>query len=344
VPNKRIEGDMSCDAGFLVLPDCLDQSYESHMPCFPMTVRLPRFDPDIHHYNLIAPYSEFRVERDESDAAEARSAGDSAWGSMQDWSDPDPSEDWNTSVFRPNYFVVEQLRFITEGAADDDGEFQHTRDHVVAHRAAWWSLLADWIGVVSMQDLIELGRQRHQSFSRTTMWISEPQNGQEPGFAWLRMPELRPYVGDPLTRAQLERCMSLTGEAKRPPDPWLMLRDARSLLHTGEYRRAVLDAGTAAELALTARLDAHLAVNVDPDMAEALMNKYKMLQPLTELAKRLKVATLPEQFQAQVIEPRNKAVHGGKEMTKDVAEKAVSTTSQLLQATHPLSDFGFPSA
>ncbi|MBA0048884.1 hypothetical protein [Mycobacteroides sp. LB1] len=341
---ERIEGDMSCDAGFLVLPECLDQSYESRMPCFPLTVRLPRFDPDVHHHNLIAPHSNFRAERDKRDAAEAHYAGDSAWGSMQEWSDPDPSEDWNTAVLPPKYFVVEQLRFITEGAAGDDDEFQHTRDHLVTHRTTWWSLLADWIGVVSMQDLIELGRQRRQSFSRTTMWITEPRYGQEPGFSWVQMPQLRPYVGDPLTKAQLERCMSLTGEARQPPDARLMLRDARSLLNTGEYRRAILDAGTAAELALTARLDAHLAVNSNPDMAEALMDKHRMLGPLTELARKLKVAALPDRFGPQVIEPRNKAVHGGKEMTKDVAEKAVATTSELLQATHPLSDFDFPSA
>ncbi len=338
----RIEGDMSCDAGFLVLPECLDQSYESRIACFPLTVRLPKFDPGVHQHNLIAPYSESRAEQDASDAAEARYAGDSARGSLQDWSDPNPSEDWNTAVFPPNYFVVEQLRFVIEGAASDDDEFQSTRDHVVAHQSAWWSLLADWIGVVSMQDLIELGRQRRQSYSQTTMWITEPQDGREPGGSWLRMPQLRPYTGEPLTRAQLERCMSLTGEATRPPDPWLMLRDARSLFNTEEYRRAVLDAGTAAEIALTARLDAYLAANVDPDMAEALMDKYKMLRPLTELAKKLKVAALPDRFQQRLIEPRNAAVHGGKEMPKDVAEKAVATTSELLQATHPLSDFGIP--
>ena len=32
---KRVEGDMSCDAGFLVLPECLGQSYESRAACFP---------------------------------------------------------------------------------------------------------------------------------------------------------------------------------------------------------------------------------------------------------------------------------------------------------------------
>jgi HEPN domain-containing protein len=338
---KPIEGDMLCDAGFLVLPECLDQSYESSTPCFPLTVRLPRFDPNVHPHNLIAPYSEFRVARDEDDAAGAQYAGDSAWGCMQDWSDPVTPGGWETNSFVPNYFVVEQLRFITEGSAADDDEFQHTSDHIRDHRATWWSILADWIGVVSTQDLIELGKQRRHSFARTSTWIADPQEGKERGFSWIQMPELRSYVGEPLSRAQLAMCMSLTGEQTRPPEAWLMVRDARSLLHSGEYRRAVLDTGTAAELALTATLDKYLAANSSPDVAEALMDGTKMLGRLKEVVKKLKLAALPREFQAQVIDPRNAAAHSGQAMTKEVAEAAISATSELLHATHPLSDFGF---
>jgi len=50
---RRIEGDMTCDAGFLVLPECLDQSFESRTACFPLTVRLPRLDQSQHTYNLL---------------------------------------------------------------------------------------------------------------------------------------------------------------------------------------------------------------------------------------------------------------------------------------------------
>ncbi|WP_373120725.1 hypothetical protein [Mycobacterium marinum] len=342
---KRIEGDMPCDAGFLVLPECLDQSYESRMGgCYQISIRLPRFDRGVHTYNLIAPYtnSRFQAAQDEQDAAEARDAGDSQWGCMQDWSDPKTPEGWETSEFPPKSFLVEQLRFTTEGAADNDNELQHTRFHIRDHHAAWWSVLADWIGVISNQDLIELGKQRRRSLGLFSMWSTDPEDGQEPGFNSLRMPELRPYVGEPLTRAQLERCMALAGEATRPPEAWLMLRDARSLLNSGEFRRAVLDAGTAAEIALTAALDRYLAANSSADVAEALMDRSKMLQPLKNLAKDLDVAALPERFQQRLIEPRNKAVHSGKEMTKDVAEMAVSTTSELLHTTRPLSDFGFP--
>jgi hypothetical protein len=337
---QRIEGDMTCGAGFLVLPECLDQSYESRAGCFPMTVRLPRLDQRQDAHNLLAPFSQFRTEQDAGDAAEARYPGDSEWGCLQSWDDPD---NWENTVI-PTSAVVERLRFVTEGAADDDDQFHHTRDHIRWDQADWWSRLADWIGVLSSQDLIEFGKQRRirRSFEQASMWIADPKCGQEPGFASLHIPDIRPYSGEPLTKEQLTRCMTLTGEAKRPPEAWLMLRDARSLLRSAEYRRAVLDAGTAAELALTSMLDTYLSVNSSPHVAEALMDDTKMLGRLCKIVKKLLPGALPDKFQARVIDPRNDAAHGVKEITKDVAETAIATTTELLNTAHPLSDFGLP--
>ncbi|MDO3402110.1 hypothetical protein QWI29_18885 [Mycolicibacterium neoaurum] len=259
---------------------------------------------------------------------------------MHDWSDPVTPEGWETGDFPPKSFLVEQLRFTTEGAAGNDDELQHTRFHIRDHHATWWSVLADWIGVTSNQDLIELGKQRRRSLGLFSMWIADPEAGEESGFNSLKMPELRPYVGEPLSRAQLQRCMALAGEATRPPAAWLMLRDARSLLNTGEYRRAVLDAGTAAELALADSLSTYLTSNSRPDVAKAFIDRTKMLGPLTDAVKKLKIVPLPEKLQPRVIDPRNLAVHGAQEMTKKIAETAIATTCSLLNVTHPLSNFG----
>ena len=257
---------------------------------------------------------------------------------MQSWRDPD---NWKNPPI-PTSAVVERLRFVTEGVADDDDQFQDTVDHIRRDQADWWSRLADWIGVVSSQDLIELGRQRRirRSFERVSMWIADAEDGREPGFTSLHIPHIRGYCGEPLTKEQLTRCMSLTGEAQRPPEAWLLLRDARSLLRSDEYRRAVLDAGTAAELALTAMLDKYLSATSSPDAADALMDSTKMLGPLRGLVKKLLPGALPDKFQSRVIDPRNDAAHGVRLITKDVAEAAITTTSELLNTAHPLSDFG----
>lgn len=304
-----------------------------------MTVRLPRLDQDRHEHNLLAPISLSRAVRDEEEAAEAQYAGDSAWGCLQEWSDP---TDWVNGHVVPKSALVERLRFITKGKADDDNEFQFTRDHIRDHQSLWWSVLADWIGVVSSQDLIELGRRRRRSVRQVAMWIADARVGQERGIASLQMPDIRPLAGEPLTRSQLEKCIALAGLETRPPPPWQMLRDARSLMNSGEYRRAVLDAGTAAELALTDVLDTYISANSSPDIAGALMDKTRMLGRLKDLVTKLKPIELPKHFQAQVIDPRNDAAHGGKHMTKQTAEAAIATTTKLLNTTHPLTRFGLP--
>jgi hypothetical protein len=61
---------------------------------------------------------------------------------------------------------------------------------------------------------------------------------------------------DVLGRDQLQRAMDLAAKGQRPPVAWRFIRDARSLLRTGAYRRAVIHAATVAELTLTTRVSA----------------------------------------------------------------------------------------
>jgi hypothetical protein len=40
---RLIEGEMTCDPGFLVLPECLDKSFESRTACY--AIKDIQFDP-----------------------------------------------------------------------------------------------------------------------------------------------------------------------------------------------------------------------------------------------------------------------------------------------------------
>lgn len=328
---------MACDAGLLVLPECLDQSFASSMMCFPLTVRLPRLDQSRHTYNLLAPISTSRENRDAQDASEARYAGDSEWGCVQSWRDPD---DWKDPPI-PTSAIVEQFRFHTEGAAGDDVEFQGTLDHFGRHQSDWWQRLAEWVGVVSSQDLIGLGKNRRaRAFLHLTMWIAKPAEGQESSFARLNIGDVRGYCGDPLTKEQLSRCLTLAGGPTRPPDAWLLMRDARSLFRADEYRRAILDIGTAAELALTAMLARHASASGAADVIR-VVNKTRMLGNLRNLAAELIPEALPAQLKERVITPRNSATHEARPLTKETAAMAIDTTTELLKTAYPLTDFGF---
>ena len=80
----------------------------------------------------------------------------------------------------------------------------------------------------------------------------------------------------------LEACATAAGNQGPPPVEWLLIRDARSEVNEGwdlhaseNLRRGVIDAATAAELAMTALIDKYL------DDASVLEPLRKDIRPIT---------------------------------------------------------------
>jgi hypothetical protein len=120
---------------------------------------------------------------------------------------------------------------------------------------------------------------------------------------------------------------------------WLFIRDARSLLNGGQNRRAVIDAATAAELAMTTLIDKYLATaNTDEIVRTALLRRYSALEGRTALLRRLRSGLLSDQLQRDLIEPRNLATHGGHSLTDAQAQTAVDMAIDIVEAAHPLAN------
>jgi hypothetical protein len=127
----------------------------------------------------------------------------------------------------------------------------------------------------------------------------------------------------PLDLHGFQGCLTATGNQEAPPAEWLFIRDARSLLNAGENRRAVIDAATAAELAMTTLIDKYLATaNTDEIVRTALVKRYSALEGRTALLRRLRSGLLSDQLQRDLIEPRNFATHGGHSLTDAQAQTA----------------------
>jgi len=336
---KPIYGEMSCDKGLFVLPECLNQSYTSRATCFPLDITLPRLEKSEHEYKLLAPLSTMRPGYGAQMVECVDQSLDSTWGSIEGMCDPKRWEDPPV----PTSVVIEKLGYVTEGRAGNDTEFQHTLYHFEKDKRDWWSRLVEWIGVVTSQDLIELGRKpSNPHFYGITMRIDDVSNDQEPGFCSINFDDQPPLCGSPLTRAQLDRCMKLAGNTQRPPLAWLLLRDARSLYRSTEYRRAILDAGTATELALTALIDSYAARSGNPELVETMRNT-QMLGPKLALALQYVPDSVPDHLRSRVIKPRNRATHEGEQTERGVAEFALNAATELIVNAYPLSDFGFES-
>lgn len=107
------------------------------------------------------------------------------------------------------------------------------------------------------------------------------------------------------------------------------MSDARSLHNNGQWRRAVIDAATAAEVAITSWLDNRLNT-AEPVVKAALLNTPLTLGRLHRLYTQLG-GTLPVDFDNVVVKPRNDAAHRGMSLTSEQSAKAIDATAELLK-------------
>lgn len=135
-----------------------------------------------------------------------------------------------------------------------------------------------------------------------------------------------------ITPELLARVMTLAGQGA-PPIEWQLIRHARVDLALGRWRRAVLDAGTAAELALTHLIDKHLAI-VPETVTAALMDRYRTLGGRVDLACRLNL-DVPTGLREGLIAPRNIAAHAGSPLTVAHATTAVALAAAIAETSCP---------
>jgi hypothetical protein len=141
----------------------------------------------------------------------------------------------------------------------------------------------------------------------------------------------------PLGLHDLQACVTATGNQELPPAEWLFIRDAGSLLNSGQNRRAVIDAGTAAELAITTLIDKCLVTaNTAESVRTALLERYTALGGRASLLRRLRKELLSDHLQRDLIEPRNLATHGGHLLTDAQARTAVDRAVDIVEEAYPL--------
>lgn len=250
------------------------------------------------------------------------------WGMVTDWAVHRSGQQVPTSV------RVLRLGFKALEAVSDSKDLRDLRISVAAELDGWWERFSTWVAILTSQDPRDYQRTmaatRHEPI---WTWVSGESKRRGQSIDEDAPKRMREY--DPLDEATVIACMKLASEGDEPPTEWTFIRDARSAVISGDYRRAVIDAGTAAELAITELLDQHLCV-VDPIVADALLARARALEQRSNLMKDLGAGTEPKGFTKELKNPRNIAAHRGHTPTKEVAEKAIRVAVDLVEQSTPL--------
>jgi hypothetical protein len=236
--------------------------------------------------------------------------------------------------------VVYRCRFYTTlTVSDGEEEFEAAAKGFLSELDDWWMRFTSWVGILTSQDFLGLGGHPGgviRSYPLFT-WTSDA-SGQRAGTQWRRY--FPPNLGIGMSKLELsdlQACITATGNQNPPPAEWGFIRDARSLLGAGQNRRAMIDAGTAAEVAMTTLIDRYFAAaNIDEPVRKALTKRYGALEGRAALLRRLRPGVLSDQLQGDLIEPRNHATHGGREFTEADAQTAVAMATSIVEEAHPL--------
>lgn len=227
----------------------------------------------------------------------------------------------------PTYAAVNSCLIYADIEASNADEFRRKVSAFARELDAWWTAFTDWLGVISVQHFAGLGRRPRRILEYGVhAWSGDKSGYRHTGCGSNEF--VVPAEPDTLTSAQLNQCMRLARNSARPAIEWRLIADARSLSVAHEYRRAVLEAGTAAELALTALLE--------PEVSSGL-REGKTLGGLKDLALEWIPHKVPVQLKEDLVDPRNDAMHRARDdVSRDTALKAIAKAAEVVGRAYPL--------
>ncbi|MDX1885369.1 hypothetical protein [Mycolicibacterium sp. 120270] len=241
------------------------------------------------------------------------------------------SEEWGTvymvsNKHEPIGVIVRRLVLTADVDPGHLGEFVVARTLVDA-MDGWWDNVRTWAEIVTGQRMTKFGSQAKTASPKTTpIWRVSRHGSQREMITYSS--EL-PLTLDPVHGVDsdvLKDCLALAEVT--PPLAWSFLCGARSLHEGAEYRRAVIDAATAAELAITRLLDERSANDWESITKMTLGRKANKLKELDY--------PVPQSFFDNLVRKRNKAVHDGETIDRVECDKAIVEAVNVIHDAYPL--------
>jgi hypothetical protein len=311
--SEVIEGFYDWGTGVVVTADCLGQSYQTALAGRASTVTLPVFDGN----TLTEPPLRYR-----RPDTYVNVDPPNPWGELRSWN---KAEDGSAI---PVLACIKRVRihFPVTAVEAADVFLGPQLDNLLM---PWWDALSSWIEVATGQDLANLGDRRPKMPQTFHLWGGNPDGTMRPLAMAFHATGFPP--SNPLPSHGLEACLAAVARGQAAPQERLHLSDARSLHNNGQWRRAVIDAATAAEVGITAWIDS----NAEPDVRESLARNPRTLGGLWRLYRDLGGA-VSDDFQQVVVNPRNDAAHRGMSLTSEQSAAAINATDALLRTTTPM--------
>ncbi|MFI6960033.1 hypothetical protein ACIBJI_42025 [Nocardia sp. NPDC050408] len=310
--------------GFVVAPDCLGEAYDTAIGGQTVKVLFPSPDPQDSSSNpvLVSPKVVF---------SPSVVCGRVASADRNRWVCAD----------------IEQLAYRFE-MTGSRGDVREACRRIGQEFPAWWERLEMWLDTFTELDLLRHRRAHSVRLEPNFSAFSYPRdsddfpnrvNWKKVDMDWInwRTHEktfIPPAIEIP-DHDVLTRCFRLAGEGAELPAEWQYMREARSWLNAGQTRHAVIDACTAAEIALAYQVHQLLA-GTSTMVIEQLLKRCNGIANVADIVRKNGGTTASRNdVEGRLAKLRNSAAHAGNEPTHEQAKTAVAVAAAILGHARP---------
>lgn len=133
---------------------------------------------------------------------------------------------------------------------------------------------------------------------------------------------------------QLVKAASYSSKLIEPKFEYKILLESYYARKEGDYRKAIIEAGTALEICLSAKIVSEFK-NQKIRFGDKLLKKFKMLSGKFELAKLIGIKIPDKDYKKLIIEPRNDIVHRGIYPDQNLTNQVISEVEKILSLLSP---------
>lgn len=250
------------------------------------------------------------------------------------WKEGDELMFWGSPFQYPTGWSSIEKALLTFEFSPDQMRAQATKVH--KGFARWYRLFHQYFELVTKQ----------QSFSQIE---SDEYPTQFDLFRWGPNGKAdRPYDSDPqsvtiftsetdellLKPKQFADICALASSSKAPSLHYQIQLEAYRAMRNGDYRKAIIETGTAAELGLV-QAAREVMSTTGITFVDELVKRFQALGGKLELARIVGVALPSIDYQSRLVKPRNGVIHRGLFAGRDEASDAISVTNELLRVICP---------
>ncbi|WP_181698795.1 hypothetical protein [Nocardia sp. GTS18] len=251
-----------------------------------------------------------------------------------------PYQDWGIARAALQVAIIMRLGFTAIVPTGSKSEMMKTE--ILNSLDAWLDIAIDWLSVLTGTHTRNVGPQFDLAFENRTMMfdISNCVPTFSPGFRPIPFPSSLP--GKIATKEAVRYCFERAASGDPVPLAWSLISEARALHRARQYRRAVVDAGSAAEMAAYALVQLEFASKTPPGVAKLLVESRGNLT-LGTLVGYLKATdySLPANIFDDLVTIRNKVLHSNKGAgpvlpTESESVTAIEIATKIVKGAYPL--------